>query len=104
MADTLENIRYRVRSLTRDVDGRSPSRDLAEIDNAIAEAYLVLSSRLPAPSLYTASAFTISAHADTFTLPDSASEEYTGDVRIRLRSDGRFLRRRTLEEIAPERE
>lgn len=99
MAQTLSDLRNRVRTMIRDTDGRNASRDLAEIDDAIAEAYLVLASRIPSPSLYTASAFTIAANADTFTLPTSGLLEYTGDVRIRLRSDGRFLRRRTLEEI-----
>jgi hypothetical protein len=99
MSITLNVLRGRVRERVRDTDVRSPSRDIAEYDTAIADAYIALSAWLPAPTSVTASAGTIAANADTFTLPTASSEEYAGEVRIRLRSDGTFLTRRTVEEI-----
>ena len=72
-----------------------------EVDQAICDVYITEQARLPGHSLYTASAFTISAGGDTFTLPASVTQwtgndgaaEYEGDVRIQLVSDGTFLRR-----------
>lgn len=89
------------------MDARKPGFVLPEIDQAIADAYLELQARLPAADLYTSSGLTISAAADTFTLPatvsqytgNSAAAEYAGDVRIRLRSIGRFLQKCAVEEI-----
>ena len=63
---------------------------------------------MPAPLSYTASAFTISAGGETFTLPSAATTgwtggsgraEYGGEIRIQLATSGRFLVRRTREEI-----
>ena len=96
---SLESVRQRIKECLRDTDLRKPSRDTPEYDNAIAEAYLGLASRLPAATSVTTSAGTIAANADTFTLPTASGEEYGGEVRIRLRSDGSFLRRRTVMEI-----
>lgn len=99
MSVTLAVVRDRVRIRTRDVDAKNNSRDVVEYDNAICEAYLALSAWLPAPTSVTESAGTIAANADTFTLPTSGDEEYAGELRLRLRSDGSFLTRRTVEEI-----
>lgn len=91
----------------RDTDARKPSFVAPEIDAAIAGAYLTLQSRLPPPDLYTASAFTISAGGDTFTLPATVTSwtgndggaEYAGAFRIQLASDGRFLIHATGEQL-----
>lgn len=104
----MRRIRDRVRERIRDTDDKRPSFDVIEVDMAIADAYLVLQARIPRPRLYTASAFTISAGGDEFNLPTAAvtgwtggdgQAEYGGDVSIRLRSQARFLRRRTIEEL-----
>lgn len=95
----LSVVRARVREHTRGVDSRHTSRDIVEYDNAIAEAYMALQSQIPAATLHTAAAFTISADADTFTLPTSSGEEYAGEVSIQLVSDRSFLRKVTLDEI-----
>ncbi|MGQ0721021.1 MAG: hypothetical protein ACT4PE_05535 [Candidatus Eiseniibacteriota bacterium] len=96
---TMVDVRHRVREHLRDTDFRRPEWDTAALDNAIAEAYMALAAWLPAPTAVVESAGTIAANADTFTLPTAAGEEYAGEVRIRLRSDGSFLIQRTVEEI-----
>ena len=96
---TLDQVRQRVREKIRDIDLRSQKRDTVELDNAISEAYLMLHPRIPAARVHIPSAGTIAANADTFLLPTAAGEEYQGEIRIRLRSDGTFLERKTVEEI-----
>jgi hypothetical protein len=89
------------------MDARRVGFSGPEIDQAVADAYLILQSRLPAPDLVTPSGLTISAGGDTFTLPNTVTQwtgndggaEYAGDVRIRVRSTGQFLRRRTVDEV-----
>jgi hypothetical protein len=104
----LRVIRDRVRAWIKDVDSRHPVVGTPALDMAIADVYLVLGGMMPAPLSYTASAFTISAGAETFTLPTTATTgwtggsgraEYGGEVRIQLVTSGRFLERRTREEI-----
>jgi len=100
-------IRDRIRVRLRDQDDKFPTYSGVEVDIAIADAYLALQAQLPAPHLYTASAFTISAGGDTFTLPATVTQwtgndggaEYAGDVRIRLQSTGLFLIPMTVGEI-----
>jgi hypothetical protein len=107
MAISLSSIRARVRSELRDTDGKNNSFDQIEYDQHIAGAYIELAARIPPPSLYTESAFTISAGGDTFTLPETVTEwtgndggaEYNGDIRIRLRSTGQMLYKVSVEEI-----
>ena len=108
MAVPLRVVRDRVRAWIKDVDSRHPVFDIPQLDMAIADVYLVMGGMMPAPHLYTASAFTISAGGDTFTLPtaaptgwtgNSGRAEYGGDIRIQLVSTGQFLERRTREEV-----
>lgn len=99
MAVALRRIRDRVNGRLRNHDLRQPAWDDIEVDQEIAASYIACASRLPAPTLYTASAFTISAGGDTFTLPATVTQwtgndggaEYAGDVRIQLASNGQFL-------------
>lgn len=95
---TLPQVRAEVRVALREMDARKPI-GLVEVDQAIRKCYLLLQFRLPAARSYTASAFTISSAAETFTLPTTSSAEYAGDVRIQLASDGSFLTKLTIEEI-----
>lgn len=90
MAITLAVARNRVRVKLNEMDQRRASTGVVAIDNAIADAYISLGSRIPAPHASTASAFTIAANAQTFVLPASGAE-YAGDVRIQLVSNGMFL-------------
>lgn len=107
MTVTLIKLRGRVRSRLRDSDGRMANPSIVEIDQALADAYLALQSYLPAPTLYTASALTISAGSDLFSLPVSVSGsgygtgtvEYAGQVELQLASNGQFLRRQTVEQV-----
>lgn len=71
--------------------------------NAIATGYIVNAAQLPAPMLYTASAFTIGAAGDTFTLPSTVTNygvaEYEGELHIQLVSTGLYLNKRTHDEM-----
>lgn len=101
MGIALAKVRGRVRSRLRDADGRMNSPSTVEIDMQLASSWIELSSLLPSPVLYTASAFTIAAGATTFSLPvtvtssgyGTGTTEYNGDVRIQLASTGTYLRR-----------
>jgi hypothetical protein len=86
-----------------DADGRKPTPSGVEIDMAIAEGWILLGSQLPTPVLYVASAFTIAAGAELFTLPvtvassgyGTGTTEYAGEVRIRLTTTGQYLKKIT---------
>lgn len=107
MTVALTKIRGRVRSRLRDADGRMDNPSNVDVDMAICDAYLALSADLPAPTLYTAAALTISAGSDLFTLPvtvassgyGTGTTEYAGQVEIQLVSNGAFLQRKTLTEL-----
>jgi len=107
MSVALRRVRDRISMKLRDTDARKGTFDAVYLDNAICEAYLALQGRLPPPDLYTASAFTIGAGGDTFTMPTSVTQwtgndggaEYAGDFRIQLASNGQFLQKRTVEEL-----
>lgn len=107
MSIPLKAIRDRVNGMLNNHDFRKPGLDEASVDQKICDVYMLEAARLPAPSSYTASAFTISAGGDTFTLPNTVTgwtlgaggAEYAGDVRIQLVSNGEFLLRVTREEI-----
>lgn len=81
--------------------------DSVACDMALTDAYIALQSELPQPTLYTASALTISAGAETFSLPvtitssgfGTGTVEYAGQVDLRLASNGSFLERKTLDEL-----
>lgn len=91
----------------RDTDARRGTFDTVFLDQAICDAYLALQGRLPPANLYTASAFTIAAGGDTFTLPATVSQytgndggaEYAGDFSIQLNSTKRFLVKVTVQQI-----
>ncbi len=107
MTLSLVKVRSRVRSRLRDVDGRMTNPSVIDVDMAIADAYLALEADLPAFTLYTASAFTISAGTDLFSLPVTVTSsgygtgtvEYAGQVDIQLVSTGKFLQPKTLDEL-----
>lgn len=107
MSVALSKVRNRVRERIRDIDSHSPPIAGVSVDMAIAEAYLLLSSQLPKPEIYTASAFTIMGGGDTFSLPvtvtgsgyGTGTTEYAGNVRIQLVSNGLFLFRRSQSEM-----
>jgi len=103
VATTLAVVRNRVRAQLNELDNRAVSTGLIAIDNAIANTLQVQAARLPAPRLYAASAFNISAGAQTFALPTTigsvATVEYAGDVRLQLNSDKTFMLKSTREEI-----
>jgi hypothetical protein len=101
-------VRGRIRGRIRDADARHEAFPSPEVDIAIAEAFLTLSAQLPPATLYTASAFTIGANSDTFTLPitvtssgyGTGTTEYAGDVRIQLaNTPNLFLRKMTPAEL-----
>jgi hypothetical protein len=100
---TFAKIRDRVIGRIRDTDPQASTFAPPEIDQAIAENYLMISSRFPSHEAYTSSAFTISAGGDTFNLPTTVTSydgaEYGGDIRIQLVSNRRFLNKCTVEEI-----
>lgn len=99
MSITLAALRSRVRAKLNDVDMRRPAFNVIAYDQALADAYTNVQSRLPAIHVYTASAFTIAATSETFTLPTTSNAQYRGDVRLQLVSNGVFLYKKTVEEI-----
>lgn len=107
MSQALRRVRDLIRIRLRETDARFPSFVVPEVDHAICDAYLFLQARLPAAELHSASAGTISAGTDLFTLPATVTQwtgndggaEYAGQVRIRLTSTGQFLIRATQDEL-----
>lgn len=107
MSITLTTLRNRIRLRLNDTDARRPTFDVPAYDNAIAYAYILQAGRLPAPMLYTASAFTIAAGASTFALPTTVTQytgseggaEYRQVYSIQLASDGTFLEKVTNEQM-----
>ena len=107
MSLAFTKLRGRVKARLRDVDGRMNNPSGLEVDMALADAYIALEADLPAPTLYTASALTISAGSDLFSLPVSVSGsgygtgtvEYAGQVLIQLQSTGQFLEQVTLDQL-----
>lgn len=95
----LADVRSRVRVGLQDLRNLDAPRNTIEVDNAIAEAYMVLSADIPPPHLLNAGGLTLSANSSTFSLPTAGNALYGGDVRIRRQSDGIFLYRLTVEEI-----
>jgi len=87
MAVRLRSVRDQVRELLNDVDPSDPVWAGPRLDQAIAGAYLALRALLPAHKLLTASAFTISASAQTFTLPATVTNWIGGDGGAEYRSD-----------------
>jgi hypothetical protein len=94
---TLASVRARCQQKLRDTDLRRNWFSPVDYDQAITEEFIDVSGQLPTPYLLTASAFTIAAGLDTFTLP--LTHEYGGDLRFQKQSDLRFLTERTVEEI-----
>lgn len=98
VAGTVPGLRNRIRVRLRETDSRRPSTSLVEIDEAICDAFLAISQRIPA-SAHVASAFTIAAGGDTFTLPVASAAQYREPLVIRLRSTGEVLEKKTREEV-----
>ena len=97
---TLSAIRMKVRFRTRDRDHKNQARSTPEIDQMVREKYLARYAMLPPVHVSTASAFTISAGGDTFTVTlTGTTYADAGDIRIRLRSDGSFLEKKSVEQI-----
>lgn len=109
MSVALRRIASRVAVKMNATDSRHTVLDRVRIDQELCEAYIELQAFLPAPTLYTASAFTISVNADTFTLPSTVTQwtandggaEYAGEIRIRMQQAGyyRFLKKITNDEM-----
>lgn len=107
MSVALSKIRDRVREQLNDTDPDHATYDPIRVDMAVAESYLLLSAQLPAPLLYTASAFTITGSGDTFSLPTTVSQwtggdgqaEYRNVNAIQLVRTGTFLIKLTNEEL-----
>jgi hypothetical protein len=107
MAIDLAMIRDRVRDELHDTDPNHGYLDQVRYDQRIADAYLELRAFLPDPKVNTETAFTIAAGGDTFTLPATVTQytgndggaEYSGQTEVRLRSNGRFLLRRSQREL-----
>lgn len=100
MAVSLATMRNRLRVMLNDLD--RPDDEVIgvlKLDGAIANAYIACGAVIMPPKLFTASGLTIAANAQTFSMPTTTGAEYSGDVRIRLQSDGSFLNRCTREEI-----
>jgi hypothetical protein len=99
MATALSSLRARLQIKLRESDARKNAVNLIELDQALIDHYFLLAARLPGSRIYEASSFTISAGGDTFALPTTSSRQYGGDVRVRLRSNGQFLDKLTVEEL-----
>lgn len=97
MGITLAALANRVTGRLRDDDARSGSYSGTEIDQAIADAYMLVQARLPQARLYTANAFTIAASAEQFNFPTGV--QYGGELSIQLASSGMYLSPKTREEI-----
>jgi len=103
----LTKLRGRVRNKLRALDAKMPGPTQLETDMAVCDAFVALSSELPARTLYTASGLTISAGTDLFSLPitvassgyGTGSVEYAGMVDLQRVTDGRWLERKTLNEL-----
>ena len=105
MSVTVQDIRERVQTHTRELGLREMARDSVEYDNAIAEAIIMLAGRLPAPVLYTANAGAISAGASSFLLPATAPDagaspaRYAGGIGIQIASTGQFLVKQSRDQL-----
>jgi hypothetical protein len=107
VAILLTKLRGRVRSKIRDIDGKMASPNQVEIDQAICDAYIALQADLPQPTIYVASGITIAGGGAVFSLPvtvassgfGTGTEEYAGQVDLQLVSNGRWLRRKTIDEL-----
>jgi hypothetical protein len=107
VAILLTKLRGRVRSKIRDIDGKADSPNQVEIDMALADAYIALQADLPQPTIYVASGITIAGGGSVFSLPvtvassgfGTGTEEYAGQVDLQLVSNGRWLRRKTIDEL-----
>jgi hypothetical protein len=103
MAVSLAKIRGRVRNRLRDDDDRAPVFDHIDVDMAIADEWLGLSTSLPAPMLFLANGLILAAGSETFTLPvtvtnigyGTGTAEFAGSVVIQRVSDGIYLTKRT---------
>lgn len=100
MSTPLTTVRARCQVRLREMDQRRNSLSPIEYDQAIADAFIEITTYLPATHLYASSDLTLSdATSGTFTMATTSARQYAGDIRIRLRSTGFFLRRRTVEEL-----
>jgi hypothetical protein len=111
MSLKLSRLRDRVNGRIRNFDFRGneagPAYSDVEVDQELCSEYLAIQSMLPAAKLYTASAFTISAGSETFTLPTTVTQwtgndggaEYRSGIRIQLVSTGGFLNQVSLNDL-----
>lgn len=93
---TIAAIRMKVRFNLRDMDSKLQAFDSVEIDQKIRDLYLMNGADLPAAHKATSSALTISAGANTFTVPiskaaGSATFSDASEVTLQLVSTGQFL-------------
>lgn len=85
-----------IRELLNDINASRFAYSTPQVIQQMQFGYQMIGARLPKPHIYRASDLTIAAGSDTFTL---SSREYAADVRIRLRSTGEFLTKRTAAQI-----
>lgn len=107
MSVSYAKVRGRIRARLQDADGRMDVPSGVAVDMAAASSWIALGAFMPAPLVYTASAFTIAAGSETFTLPvtitasgyGTGTVEYSGVQKIQLVSNGIYLRPASHEEI-----
>ncbi len=97
MSTTVALLTDRVLSQINALDGRNV--DIIRVHQQIRNQYLAMQGRLPSYEVYTASAGTITAGAESFTLPTTSGAEYMGNIRIRLRSMNQDLEKVTATEM-----
>jgi hypothetical protein len=99
----ITSVRGRIRDRLKDFDLDNPAYSLPQLDMAIANAWIYLSAQTPQLFSYIANAVTLQAGVETFSLPVTVSGsgygtgtvEYGGDVTLRMRNNGLFLRKVT---------
>jgi hypothetical protein len=103
MGVPIANVRGRIRDRLKDFDLDAPAYSFPQLDMAISNAWIYLSAITPQLFNYTANAVTLQTGVETFTLPvtmagsgyGTGTVEYAGDVTLRMRNNGLFLRKVT---------
>jgi len=99
---TIAYVRLKVDLRLRQLDSKNRSYLVPEVDQAIREKYVARMASMPPSHVAEASAFTILAGTDTFTLPTTGSTYSDAlDVRLQLVTTGGYLGKYTQEEFEP---
>lgn len=103
MSVPIADVRGRIRDRLKDFDLDAPAYSFPQLDMAIASCWNYLSAMTPALFSYFPNCVTLLAGVETFSLPvtvtgsgyGTGTTEYAGDLTLRMRNNGLFLRKVT---------